>query len=56
MLHIPEILHKENKLPNMALVLNDSETIKGYGYGYGYGATVVKKSWHKSWKKKIFNK
>ena len=37
MLHIPEILYKENKLPNMALLLNDTQTVKGYGYGYGYG-------------------
>jgi Mrp family chromosome partitioning ATPase len=47
MLHIPEVLHRENKLPNMALLLNDAETKKGYGYGYGYGATVKKIPWYK---------
>jgi tyrosine-protein kinase Etk/Wzc len=52
MLHIPEVLYKEGKLPNMALLLNDAETKKGYGYGYGYGATVKKKPWYK----KVFNK
>lgn len=47
MLHIPEVLYKEKKLPNMAVVLNDSETIKGYGYGYGYGVVAEKKPWYK---------
>ncbi|MBF2708194.1 GumC family protein [Flavobacterium soyangense] len=64
MLPIPERLYKENKLPNMALLLNDTQTKKGYGYGYGYGyggygyggygygVKVEKKPWYK----KIFNK
>jgi tyrosine-protein kinase Etk/Wzc len=47
MLHIPEVLHREKKLPNMALLLNDAETKKGYGYGYGYGLTVKKIPWYK---------
>lgn len=47
MLHIPEVLYREKKLPNMALLLNDAETKKGYGYGYGYGATVKKVPWYK---------
>lgn len=52
MLHIPEVLYREKKLPNMALLLNDAETKKGYGYGYGYGVTVKKVAWYK----KVFNK
>jgi hypothetical protein len=30
-------LYKEKKLPNMCLLLNDTDSTKGYGYGYGYG-------------------
>ena len=30
------ILHKEKKLPNMAIVLNCTDSKRGYGYGYGY--------------------
>lgn len=52
MLHIPEVLYREKKLPNMALLLNDAETKKGYGYGYGYGVTTKKVPWYK----KVFNK
>lgn len=50
MLHIPEVLYRENKLPNMGLVLNDAKTKKGYGYGYGYGygAKEEKVPWHKN--------
>lgn len=53
MLSIPDILHKENKLPNMAFILNDTEVSNGYGYGgygygsYGYGITHEKKPWYK---------
>lgn len=52
MLHIPEVLYREKKLPNMALLLNDAETKKGYGYGYGYGVTLKKVPWYK----KVFNR
>jgi tyrosine-protein kinase Etk/Wzc len=56
MLEIPKKLYKENKLPNMALLLNDTQANKGYGYGgygygyggYGYGEKEIKKPW---WKK-----
>jgi tyrosine-protein kinase Etk/Wzc len=45
MLHIPKTLFKENKLHNMALLLNGTDHGKGtYGYGYGYG-NKKKKSW-----------
>ena len=53
-----DILYKENKLPNMAFVLNDTEVAKGYGYGsygygnYGYGHTELKKPWYKTLFKK----
>ncbi len=47
MLHIPERLHNEKKLPNMAFLINGSDHSKGaYGYGYGYG-NKKKKSWFK---------
>lgn len=36
MLVIPETLYNEKKLPNMAIVLNDTDSKRGYGYGYGY--------------------
>lgn len=50
MLHIPSKLDKEKKLPNMAVLINGSDHIKGaYGYGYGYGNK--KKD---PWFKKVF--
>jgi tyrosine-protein kinase Etk/Wzc len=45
LLDIPKLLSKENRLPNMALVLNDHDVKKGYGYGYGYGEVITKKYW-----------
>ena len=53
---VPQELYKENKLPNVAIVLNDLDRRRdgytgydydGYGYGYGYGATEVKKPWYR---------
>jgi capsular exopolysaccharide synthesis family protein len=35
-LHIPEGFHREKKLPNMALLLNDAPKSASYGYPYGY--------------------
>ena len=47
MIHIPNQFYKERKLPNMALLLNDTDSTKGYGYGYGYGfGTPTKKKWY----------
>ena len=47
MLHIPEKLHKEQKLPKMSLLINGTDHSKGaYGYGYGYGS-LKKKPWYK---------
>ena len=51
-LHIPEKLHRERKLPNMSILINGSDHSKGaYGYGYGYGYGKIDK---KPWYKKIF--
>jgi tyrosine-protein kinase Etk/Wzc len=47
MLDIPNTLYKEHKLPNMCLLLNDTDSSKGYGYGYGYGMQVEQKVWYK---------
>lgn len=51
MLHIPNTLYAEKKLPNMCMLLNDTNPSKGsygyygyYGYGYGYGNVPEKKS------------
>lgn len=38
LLRVPYQLHTEKKMPNIGIVLNDTEVKKGYGYGYGtYG-------------------
>ncbi len=47
MLSIPNGLYKERKLPNMCLLLNDTDSTKGYGYGYGYGVNVKVLPWYK---------
>ena len=56
MLVVPQTLYNEKKLPNMALLLNDTDSSRGfgdsygYGYGYGYGeksATAKKKPWYR---------
>jgi Mrp family chromosome partitioning ATPase len=52
MLHVPNTLYKENKLPNMCMLLNDTDPSRGsygyYGYyGYGYGEKLEKKPWYK---------
>lgn len=47
MLVVPRKLYEEKKLPNMAIVLNDTDSERGYGYGYGYIQTK-KKPFYKS--------
>ena len=47
MLNIANDLYMEKKLPNMCLLLNDTDSTKGYGYGYGYGIKTQKKPWYK---------
>jgi len=50
LLYVPYKFYQEKKLPNMALLINDTNIRKGYGYGYGaygygYGVEVVKRNW-----------
>ncbi|MGQ7945093.1 GumC family protein [Flavobacterium sp. WC2509] len=54
MLHIANTFYKDKKLPNMCMMLNDTDSAKGYGYGYGYGVDeeTKKKSWYKRLGKK----
>lgn len=52
LLAIPNKLHNEQKLPNMCLLLNDTDSRKGYGYGYGYGKEMERKVWYKRLHKK----
>jgi len=55
LLAVPQDLYNEKKLPNMAIVLNDTDPKRSYGYGYGgygYGYVVVEKPWYK----KIFER
>lgn len=49
MLKTPETLYREKKLPNMSVVLNDTDISAGYGYGYGYSYTkrVTIDPWYK---------
>jgi tyrosine-protein kinase Etk/Wzc len=52
MLSIANALYREKKLPNMCLLLNDTDSTKGYGYGYGYGVKVAAEPWYtKLWNK-----
>ncbi|MGS4345237.1 GumC family protein [Myroides odoratus] len=54
MLKLPTDLHREGKLKNMSIVLNDTTTMKGYGgYGYGYGHDVLEDK--RPWWKKLLN-
>jgi capsular exopolysaccharide synthesis family protein len=55
LLAVPQTLYKEKRLPNMAMVLNDTDPKRSYGYGYGgygYGYVVEEKPWYK----KILNR
>jgi tyrosine-protein kinase Etk/Wzc len=52
MLAIPDKLCTEQKLPNMCLLLNGTDSRKGYGYGYGYGKAIERKVWYKNLFKK----
>lgn len=47
LLAIANTLYKDQKLPNMCLLLNDTDSTKGYGYGYGYGVKTEKIPWYK---------
>lgn len=53
LLHIPNKLFKEEKLSNMAFLINGTDHKRGaYGYGYGYGKTN-KKPWYSKFLKKL---
>ncbi|MGX7668092.1 GumC family protein [Flavobacterium pedocola] len=63
LLRVPYQLYKEKKMPNMSILLNDTNIQRGYGYGYGaygygygYGVEVEKKSWLQLLKDKLFKK
>src|SRR5574343_360144 len=54
MLSLPEKLYQEKKLPNMSILINDTDSTKGYGYGYGYGYGLDEKpasAWKRLFKK-----
>lgn len=60
--HLVNSLNNENKLPNLALVVNDITAVSGslygysaYGYGYGYGYYQQEES-HKKGIRSIFKK
>ncbi len=44
-LNVAETLHKEKRLPNMAILLNSVKSKKGYGYGYGNSPGKKKSKW-----------
>jgi capsular exopolysaccharide synthesis family protein len=48
MLAVINAIYKDGKLPNMCMLLNDTDSTKGYGYGYGYGHELeAKQPWYK---------
>lgn len=53
MLNVPQTIYREKKLPNMCLLLNDTDTTKGYGYGYGYGVDLED---DRPWWQRLFNR
>jgi tyrosine-protein kinase Etk/Wzc len=58
LLHMPQKLYKDKKLPNMSILLNDTNSKKTYrnqGFGYGYGSYFERET-KKSWYKKILNR
>jgi hypothetical protein len=52
MLAIPDKLYKEQNYQYVCLLLNGTDSRKGYGYGYGYGEAVERKVWYKNYIKK----
>ncbi len=55
MLQFAETLYKERKLPNMSVLLNDTESNKTYGYGHTYGYEVDSEK-ETAWCKKPFTR
>ncbi len=58
MLEIPKLMYEEKRLPNMAVLVNDTnyEKVYGYGYGYAYGYTYHEKAKNKWSKENLLNK
>ncbi|TMM29138.1 polysaccharide biosynthesis tyrosine autokinase [Polaribacter aestuariivivens] len=56
LLAVPEELYRNKRLPNMSIVLNDTDPKRSYGYGYGgYGYGYLTEQ-AKPWYKRIFSK
>lgn len=55
MMRIVQSFYAEGKLPNMAVLLNDTMWTKTYGYGYGYGYGYEQDAPKKPWWKKFGN-
>lgn len=51
-MEIPQEIYRNEKIKNMAILMNDVENRSGYGYGYGYGIDEEKKSFFS----KLFNR
>lgn len=54
-LQIPNKLYKENKLPNLSILLNDVQLPSKYNYGYSYGYGYVESKRH-SFLRRILHK
>lgn len=58
LLHIPQKLYRDKKLPNMSILLNDTNSKKSYGnksFGYGYGSYFEREA-KKPWYKKLLDR
>jgi capsular exopolysaccharide synthesis family protein len=44
-LNVAKTMYEQKRLPNMAILLNDMKSKKGYGYGYGNNPANKKKWW-----------
>ncbi|AUC85225.1 chain length determinant protein [Polaribacter sp. ALD11] len=54
LLAVPEELYRNKRLPNMSIVLNDTDPKRSYGYGYGgYGYGYLAEE-EKPWYRKMF--
>lgn len=51
-LEIPQEIYVNQKMKNIAILMNDVKNNKSYGYGYGYGVEVEKKGFFS----RLFNK
>ncbi|MDW5289378.1 polysaccharide biosynthesis tyrosine autokinase [Formosa sp. PL04] len=50
-LHIAQTMYDDKRLPNMTILLNNSDHKKSHGYGYGYGYGKNPNSSKKWWQK-----